>query len=232
MTHKRQREEHREENDVPHNTGESRSSDNRDQPYRREEDMQQRGYPSRYHDDNGPSSGYNDLDNEAYEQQTGKYENYDGGGYYGSNYGSINASNQGRDYEQNAGYREAYNRLSYDDAPGRDDLRRRREEYEHRSVPAGVTHRGKGPRSYQRSDERIREDIEDILMEDPYVDASDIEVEVRSGEVILKGIVDNKLTKRRVENLVESVAGVKQTENRLRSRTPGGHIVNIDAHGE
>jgi hypothetical protein len=231
MTKNRQREGDRSEKDVPHNTGESLSADNREEPHGDNEQMDESAYPPRYQGSNDTSSGYNDLDNSAYEQQTGKYENYDSGGYYGSNYGSINPSNHGRDYEQNAGYRESYNRLSYDDAPG-GGPRRRREEGEHRQIPAGVTHRGKGPKSYQRSDDRIREDIEDILMEDPYVDASDIEVEVQSGEVILKGMVDNKLTKRRVENLVESVAGVKQTENRLRPRSPGGNIVNIDAHGE
>jgi hypothetical protein len=232
MANNRQSEEHQRENDESRHTDESRSSYNTEEYYRRNHELGDGGYPSRYDRTNAAFSGYNDLDNDAYEQQTGKYENFEGGGYYGSNYGGINPSNQGRDYEQNTGYREAYNRLSYDDAPGREDARRRREESEHRSVPAGVTHRGKGPKNYQRSDERIREDIEDILMEDPYVDASDIEVEVKAGEVILKGVVENKLAKRRVENLVDSVAGVKQTENRLRPRSPGGNMVNIKTHGK
>jgi hypothetical protein len=212
--------------DPSRNTGDSQSH-NSGQSYRRNHERPGDEYPSRYEKRNEMSSGYNDLDNEAYEEQTGKYEHYDGG-----TYGHLNPYHQGRDYEQNAGYRESYNRLPTGQWPEIDDARRRREEVEHRNIPAGVTHRGKGPRNYQRSDERIREDIEDILMEDPYVDASDIEVEVKQGEVILKGMVENKLTKRRVESLVESVAGVKQTENHLRSRRPGGEIVNIHNSGE
>lgn len=231
MTNNRQEEKHHSNSDAPRNTGDSRSGYNNEEFYRRNHDLGGR-YPSRYANRNEMSSGYNDLDHEAYEEQTGKYENYDAGGYYGGNYGGVNAYNQGRDYEQNAGYRQSYDRLSAGEWPEIEEARRRREEVEHRSLPAGVTHRGKGPRGYQRSDERILEDIEDILMEDPYVDASDIEVEVRAGEVVLKGIVENKLTKRRVESLVEAVAGVKQTENRLRSRRPGGDIVNISNAGE
>ena len=230
MANNRQEDEHREHSERPHNTGDSREDFDRQNYYRRNHEFGNGGYPSRYDQRNEDSSGYNDLDNEAYENQTGKYENYGGEGYYGNDYGG--AANKGRDYEQNAGYRESYNRLTTGGWPESDESRRRREELEHRNLPAGVTHRGKGPRSYQRSDERIREDIEDILMEDPYVDASDIEVEVQNGEVILKGMVENKLAKRRVETLVDAVAGVKQTENRLRSRRPGGNIVNIESRGE
>ncbi len=213
------------------NTGDPRSH-NTEEFYHRNHERSGGDYPSRYEKRNDMSSGYNDLDNEENEEQSGKYENYDGGGYYGGTYGSSHNYHQGRDYEQNAGYRESYNRLPTGQWPEIEEARRRREEAEHRNIPAGVTHRGKGPRNYQRSDERIREDIEDILMEDPYVDASDIEVEVKEGEVILKGSVESKLTKRRVETLVESVAGVRQTENRLRSRRPGGDIVNIHNSGE
>ena len=93
-------------------------------------------------------------------------------------------------------------------------------------------HRGKGPKSYQRSDQRITDDINDVLTDDPYVDASEIEVIVSSGEVTLNGMVENKGIKRRVEDLVEDVSGVKHVENRLRLRFPGGQIVNIRTAGE
>jgi hypothetical protein len=43
---------------------------------------------------------------------SGKQENYEGAGYYGSNYGSINELNRGRDVERNAGYRDNYDRLT------------------------------------------------------------------------------------------------------------------------
>ena len=77
-------------------------------------------------------------------------------------------------------------------------------------------HSGKGPRGYSRSDERIREDLCDRLIDDPYVDASDINVRVNNGEVTLEGHADNKQMKRRVEDLAEKIHGVKNVENHLK----------------
>lgn len=77
-------------------------------------------------------------------------------------------------------------------------------------------YRGKGPKNYSRSDERIKEDINDRLSDDPFIDASDIDVTVSSGEVTLTGTVDHRSTKRRAEDLAEAVSGVKNVENRLR----------------
>jgi osmotically-inducible protein OsmY len=76
--------------------------------------------------------------------------------------------------------------------------------------------RGKGPKNYSRSDERIKEDINDRLSDDPFIDASDIDVTVTNAEVTLTGTVDHRSTKRRAEDLAESVSGVKNVENRLR----------------
>jgi osmotically-inducible protein OsmY len=75
---------------------------------------------------------------------------------------------------------------------------------------------GKGPRGYQRSDERVKEDICERLMAHPDIDASDIEVEVKSGEVTLKGTVDQRPVKRMTEECVESISGVKEVHNQLR----------------
>jgi hypothetical protein len=174
--------------------------------YRRNHDMGNTGAPSRYNfrPDEGP--GYNDLNTQDYDSfNSGKYENFEGGGYYGSNYGSINHSNGGRDYEQNSGYRNNYNQLPVG------------EERDERS-PQGREgrHRGKGPKTYERSDDRIREDIHDLLADDPYIDATEIEVSVEKGEVTLNGFVHDKNAKRRVEDLIDSVKGVKNLENRLR----------------
>ena len=76
--------------------------------------------------------------------------------------------------------------------------------------------RGKGPRSYQRGDERILEDINDRLCENPYLDASDIEVQVSDGEVTLTGSVRDRRSKWLAEDIGEEVSGVKNVENRLR----------------
>lgn len=77
-------------------------------------------------------------------------------------------------------------------------------------------HRGRGPRNYTRSDERIKEDVNDRLTDYAYLDASDIEVEVSSGEVILSGEVSSRYDKRLAEDLAEDVSGVRNVENRIR----------------
>jgi osmotically-inducible protein OsmY len=76
-------------------------------------------------------------------------------------------------------------------------------------------HRGKGPRGYHRSDERIQEDVNDRLSDDTYVDASGIDVKVENGTIILSGHVPDKKAKRRAEDIAESVRGVSNVENRL-----------------
>ncbi|MFD1003279.1 BON domain-containing protein [Ohtaekwangia kribbensis] len=76
-------------------------------------------------------------------------------------------------------------------------------------------YRGKGPRNYKRSDERIREMVCDLLCDDPYLDASDIEVEVKSGDVILTGSVHDCFAKQLAQDLAETVFGVVNIENRI-----------------
>jgi len=69
-------------------------------------------------------------------------------------------------------------------------------------------HRGRGPRGYKRSDDRIREDVNDRLSDDPLLDASGIDVTVNSGVVTLNGTVNDRSDKRRAEDLVLMVPGV------------------------
>ncbi|WP_439651678.1 CBS domain-containing protein [Microvirga puerhi] len=77
-------------------------------------------------------------------------------------------------------------------------------------------HRGKGPRNYQRSDDRIREDIHERLTDDARLDASEIEVIVSNREVTLNGTVRDRNEKRRAEDLAESVSGAAHVQNNLR----------------
>ncbi|HEU4836323.1 MAG TPA: BON domain-containing protein [Pyrinomonadaceae bacterium] len=77
-------------------------------------------------------------------------------------------------------------------------------------------HRGRGPKGYRRSDERIKEDVNDRLSDDYYVDASEVEVMVTNTEVTLTGTVNSREEKRRAEDIAESVSGVTNVENRLR----------------
>ena len=84
-------------------------------------------------------------------------------------------------------------------------------------------HKGKGPRGYTRSDDRIREDVCDRLSDDDFLDASDIDVQVKNSEVILHGKVDSRSDKHRAEDLVESISGVRNVENHLKvSHSEGG----------
>jgi osmotically-inducible protein OsmY len=95
---------------------------------------------------------------------------------------------------------------------GDDEARRRRQDDEMR---AGE-HRGRGPKGYIRSDERIRDDVSDLLSDNARLDASDIEVTVSGGEVTLTGTVGQKAEKRLAEDLADSALGAKHVQNNLR----------------
>jgi osmotically-inducible protein OsmY len=76
-------------------------------------------------------------------------------------------------------------------------------------------HIGKGPKGYTRTDERILEEIHERLSMG-YLDASEIEVSVKGGEVTLKGTVTSKTERRNAEDAIEDVVGVKEVDNRLK----------------
>lgn len=75
---------------------------------------------------------------------------------------------------------------------------------------------GKGPKGWKRSDERVREDVCEALAYHPYIDATNIEVAVTDGEVTLTGSVEDRRTKRIVEDVVDDVHGVTDVHNQLR----------------
>lgn len=83
------------------------------------------------------------------------------------------------------------------------------------------TYSGRGPRSYQRSDTRIEEDVNDRLTAHPGIDASEVNVSVRNGEVTLTGTVDSRSQKRIAEDVAESVPGVTDVHNQLRTASRG-----------
>jgi CBS domain-containing protein len=91
-------------------------------------------------------------------------------------------------------------------------------------------HQGRGPRGYQRSDDRIREDISERLTDDAMIDASEIEVAVQNREVTLTGTVRDRNEKRRAEDIAESVTGVSHVQNNLRiGQKQGGHATGTEA---
>jgi osmotically-inducible protein OsmY len=134
-----------------------------------------------------------------------------------------------RDYE-GRGERSWWDRTSDEVASwiGDEDAQRRREMDELHS------HRGRGPRGYTRSDDRIKEDVNDRLTDHPMIDASDIEVVVNDCEVTLTGTVDSRMTKRRAEDVAEDVLGVRHVQNNLRVRAAGrdlGELTSATATG-
>jgi len=76
--------------------------------------------------------------------------------------------------------------------------------------------RGRGPKNYTRSDERIREDISERLWDADDVDASDVSVEVQDGVVTLRGNVAQRWIKHRIEDIADSCGGVKDIRNEIR----------------
>jgi osmotically-inducible protein OsmY len=149
---------------------------------------------------------------------------FDGNDYSRGNYGADQGSwhNYGvrsRDYgQQGHGDRGLWDRASNEVSSwfGDEEAERRRRMDEQRSGQ----HRGRGPKGYTRSDDRIREDVSDRLSDNPFVDASDIEVTVSSCEVTLSETVDSREAKRRAEDVAEQVSGVKHVQNNIRVQQP------------
>lgn len=82
--------------------------------------------------------------------------------------------------------------------------------------PLRGRHVGKGPRGYRRTDTLIYEEVCEALARDGDVDATDIEVTVQDGEVMLSGTVPDKATRRLAEDVAAGCAGVRDVHNRLR----------------
>lgn len=80
-------------------------------------------------------------------------------------------------------------------------------------------HAGRGPKNWQRSDERIKEDVNERLTDHPQIDATEIDIQVRNAEVTISGSVEDRRIKRMVEDLVEGVSGVKEVHNQLRAQS-------------
>jgi osmotically-inducible protein OsmY len=67
---------------------------------------------------------------------------------------------------------------------------------------------GRGPKGYTRSDDRIKEQVSDRLMDDDNIDASEISIDVKNGEVTLSGTVSSREEKRAAEDAAEQTPGV------------------------
>jgi osmotically-inducible protein OsmY len=80
----------------------------------------------------------------------------------------------------------------------------------------GSKYLGKGPKGYKRSDERLREDISERLMQSGWIDSSEVTVEVADGTVTLQGTVPERRMKHEIEDLIDGCLGEKDIDNRVR----------------
>ncbi|HET9930368.1 MAG TPA: BON domain-containing protein, partial [Polyangiaceae bacterium] len=124
------------------------------------------------------------------------------GSYFGGNHGSYDSpeGNYGSDYG----------------GPGAGQRGSQRSGEQAFMGQGQRSHRGVGPAGYSRSDERIKEDVSDALTDHEEVDAKEIEVSVKNGEVTLSGSVDARYMKRLAEDIAERVRGVRDVRNEIR----------------
>lgn len=179
----------------------------------------------------GSRQGYSGNQNRNW--QDSNYGGYSPGYNEQNQYNSGNRNRQDYSRQQSYNRRNDDNRSWWDRARNEvsswfnddDDDRRRSSER-----PSGG-HRGKGPKDYQRSSDRIREDVCDRLSDDDALDATHIQVQVQGNEVILSGTVSERYQKRYAEDLVESISGVRHVENRIRVGSPSGDLSAHDYTG-
>ena len=119
-----------------------------------------------------------------------------------------------RDYERDAGRREEprHGRERSHEGLGQ-QLREAGQE-----IARKVKRAFRGPKGYKRSDERIREDVNDRLSQQDSFDPSDIEVSVANAEVTLTGSVRSRHEKFLAEEIADDVSGVSEVHNQLRVR--------------
>ncbi|MEZ4240931.1 MAG: BON domain-containing protein [Myxococcota bacterium] len=77
-------------------------------------------------------------------------------------------------------------------------------------------HAGKGPRGFERNWDRVRDEVCDLLERDGEIDASDIDVRMDRGVVLLTGTVADRHQKRRAEHLIDGIPQVHDVRNELR----------------
>ena len=64
------------------------------------------------------------------------------------------------------------------------------------------------------------------MTDDDYLDASELMIQVKQGEVTLIGTVTTREQKRRAEDLAESISGVREVSNNIRVARETGLDLN------
>jgi len=181
-------------------------------------------YGSRYGSNYDRTGSNYDMGQGGSNYGTGSNYGYSSGAPYAARYSSYGpGSSQGfQGYGQGTGARASYPQGDRDAGNFGQGYGQYGSEFQGSAGRGSFA--GRGPKGYQRSDARISEDVCDRLAESPEVDASNIEVKVENGEVTLTGSVAERGEKRRAEDLIENVSGVREVHNHLRvNRGQGGH---------
>jgi hypothetical protein len=193
-----------------------------------ERDYGQRGYGERN------SAAQQWRDQRTYEPYGTRSSGY-GESRFPGTFGSYDEQVAARDYQRRYGRESNYdyrNRDLYRPTWGEDY------DYDYRGHERGREHRGlgqqlrevgeravrsvkrafRGPKGYKRSDERIREDVNDRLSQQDELDPTEIEVMVSNSEVTLTGSVQSRQEKFLAEEIADDVSGVTEVHNQLRVR--------------
>jgi osmotically-inducible protein OsmY len=176
----------------------------------------------------GPSSGGQGYGNQGSRGSRGFSGGHYGGfanegaagqGNYGGNRGFSNQgysgqrfnqgwSGQGRDQSWGETFGQGYGGSEYGN-----------QSFRGQSYGGGYQGRGfagRGPKGFQRSDERVKEQLCERLTDHDDIDASEISLEVKNGEVTLTGTVNSRDEKRAAEEIAEQSPGVREVQNHLR----------------
>ncbi|WP_052761862.1 BON domain-containing protein [Aurantiacibacter luteus] len=190
-----------------------------------------------YQSRQGNRSSYSPLDDydrasdnhasrQTRQQPTGMHGSFRGDSFGGEAMaGSYGQSEFGRGYgmttggtaytgsTSDRGYRSDHDRGFFERAGdeiaswfGDDEAERRRR----------MDHGGRGPSNYTRSNERLLEEACETLTRDRGVDATNIQVTADNNEITLDGTVNTRWEKRRAEDAVHDISGVKHVQNNLR----------------
>ena len=91
---------------------------------------------------------------------------------------------------------------------------------DHERLPQARHPRGLPPKGYQRSDERIYEEVNERLGASSQLDPRDVEVKVERAEVTLMGRVRTRREKKIAEWIASGVEGVDDVHNVIRVVDP------------
>jgi hypothetical protein len=79
---------------------------------------------------------------------------------------------------------------------------------------------GIGPRNYTKTDQRILEDVCELLTRHGELDVRAVDVHCRNGVIRLEGSVPSRWARREIEAVADSVGGVQDVQNDLTIASP------------